>query len=814
MLGFVIVFVLINKVLSYGWSQTSLSSGYWTSIAVSNQSQYVLATNGYVSPGKSLCNVESGQVLLSSNSGTDWTMVTSLNTGYSGAAISGTGEYMYYQSTSCNGSSYTADFKYYVSSDFGYTWTKIDACGSSYYNSYITEYYNAPVAVSSSGQYAWFVCTTGAAFTDDFGLTWVLLKTTDTYSSVGISGSGEYAVFTYWDSLTITICGNYSTSSCNDRYIDDYFFYGAALSFSGQYMYVVGNFKSTSLDVVVYASTDYGATFTALSYSGFSPSSVALYPTVSCSVTGGTVIVSGNLISTDYGESWSTVTSPDSYQPSYTAIAGNDASAFMIDNYDVYSYVWTMTDFGPPPTLKPSHQPTLHPTHLPTTQKPTALPTYHPTHVPTCGAGHTSVDGSCGNCSAGTYATAGQACTDCEYGTYSTDTDAQQCTSCSFPRSTRDLGSTASSDCTAFCICANAKINVVVFINALVFIVLGIFLEKSSRVAACLVLFFPAFDVLTDLAYLTNTRFYDPVLFLFVSLFFLSMVPFFVVRLWRYKAAPANPFSVRGFAFLGYSSTAKDSEAADADWIPFPTMYGKRFVILFSGSHHNLFMFLWEGMVWVVAILLQLLLILSYPVKVLLHITFLLLWLLLGFYLHMTKLMTIGTVWNLWIRWWTLSDSLQDELGFIDTADFNWFIVLHCIFQSVPNLVVQAINNFLLDEWSGLAILSAMGSGFMILSCVYRYSYWSFLVREPKPLVDIPVDYSIRIKLFALDFTVVNGAVKAHTKHLDGDDKKGREYSSEKSVTMNVLRPSSNSIPAVSATAPAAAPADAPEAEA
>eukprot|EP01034_Spumella_vulgaris_P002239 gene2239-2914_t len=36
-----------------------------------------------------------------------------------------------------------------------------------------------------------------------------------------------------------------------------------------------------------------------------------------------------------------------------------------------------------------------------------------------------------------------------------------------------------------------------------------------------------------------------------------------------------------------------------------------------------------------------------------LHFVFLTLWLVLGMFLHLTKVITIGKVWNVWFRVWT-----------------------------------------------------------------------------------------------------------------------------------------------------------------
>ena len=93
----------------------------------------------------------------------------------------------------------------------------------------------------------------------------------------------------------------------------------------------------------------------------------------------------------------------------------------------------------------------------------------------------------------------------------------------------------------------------------------------------------------------------------------------------------------------------------------------------------------------------------------------------------------------------------------VDTGDFNYSVFLHFLVESIPGIIIQAINNTLLGQWTGLAIFSMVCSGFMILNGLYAFVYYRYMKGRRVPVWQIPVDQTIRIKapLLGIDRTIV-----------------------------------------------------------
>eukprot|EP01034_Spumella_vulgaris_P034282 gene34282-42278_t len=124
-----------------------------------------------------------------------------------------------------------------------------------------------------------------------------------------------------------------------------------------------------------------------------------------------------------------------------------------------------------------------------------------------------------------------------------------------------------------------------------------------------------------------------------------------------------------------------------------------RLPLLSMRSHPNLRSLWLELFVWLLAIAAQILTVVLWFTVTALNVTFLSLWLLLGMFLHLTKVITIGKVWNVWFRVWTGSTLFSTDMD-VDTEVLNECLREEFYFESMPQFVLQLANGFLLGRMS------------------------------------------------------------------------------------------------------------------
>lgn len=108
-------------------------------------------------------------------------------------------------------------------------------------------------------------------------------------------------------------------------------------------------------------------------------------------------------------------------------------------------------------------------------------------------------------------------------------------------------------------------------------------------------------------------------------------------------------------------------------------------------------------------------------------------WAILGAYLYQTKCLAIGSSWNVWIAVWC-GHSKKKPCPFIteegkyphndppvDTVLMNESFYAGFIFEAIPQLIIQSINNYLTGEWSWFALFSLASSCSMVCIGTYRY---------------------------------------------------------------------------------------------
>jgi hypothetical protein len=94
-------------------------------------------------------------------------------------------------------------------------------------------------------------------------------------------------------------------------------------------------------------------------------------------------------------------------------------------------------------------------------------------------------------------------------------------------------------------------------------------------------------------------------------------------------------------------------------------------------------------------------------------------WFIVGIFLFQTKTLSIGVVWNYWMRCWTGGEE-QSTDALIDVAFFNESIFNEFIMEALPQLIIQATNNNLTATVSPIAIFSIALSGYLIFNGLVR----------------------------------------------------------------------------------------------
>jgi len=155
-----------------------------------------------------------------------------------------------------------------------------------------------------------------------------------------------------------------------------------------------------------------------------------------------------------------------------------------------------------------------------------------------------------------------------------------------------------------------------------------------------------------------------------------------------------------------------------------------------------------------------------YFFAIMLQILFMVIWFLVGVVLLVTKVDAMGTVWTTWFYCWTWTNHFAavfyDPNNVIDTDLFNTSMFIHCFFYSIPNMVLQIINNALLKKpWTWYAILSVAVSGYLIIAGGYIFTYHRFCRSFGVRVVDIK-DVPQILTLFGFQMFKLPPAEKAH----------------------------------------------------
>ena len=264
-------------------STNNFSGGYWNSVSVSSNGQFVTLVSGNKSviDGTTGATGPTGSVYISNNDGATYAIVPSMsmpsqNNNYISVAMSSSGQY---QTIVAFGPTSSGTSNMFTSSNYGITWTTVpqvafnnDSNGVTGINSPTWDWKS--VSMSASGQYQTAVASTSNTgdyiyISNDYGINWYykspgnLNNGTGIWSAVSVSSSGQYQLACYNDDTSGGSGGLYFSQNYGNNFqrLDNSAnnWYCCAISSSGQIQAAgIAPFKLYSSGTIDYGDTTYG----------------------------------------------------------------------------------------------------------------------------------------------------------------------------------------------------------------------------------------------------------------------------------------------------------------------------------------------------------------------------------------------------------------------------------------------------------------------------------------------------------------------------------------------------------------------------
>ncbi|MEK9698547.1 MAG: hypothetical protein VW270_22435, partial [Candidatus Poseidoniales archaeon] len=354
----------------------------------------------------------------------------------------------------------------------------------------------------------------------------------------------------------------------------------------------------------------------------------------------------------------------------------------------------------------------------------TRFPTSVPTSMPSCGVGSQYIDGSSGSncepCSPGTHRNldhvhSNAQCVPCNIDEYSDVAGAAECKKCPLLKGTFGKGSP---DCDATSLRGSSNIQESVFTVIAAIAAASIGMAVNDRLATAVFSFFPALDFISDIVYVLEVGFVSPYLFYaaIVCLFLSGLM--FVNELAKLESYPSFLIPFPGkylFAKVRWLSHEGMSPLVEGQNVGFE-------------RHDNLpkvFAFI---VLWLFLIGLQVIWFVMYILWIILHCVWWGPWLVFGLILYQLKSMCVKRVYNLWIYGWTLSTDhfkLDYEEYPTDAGMMNESLLNEFILESIPQLLLQGINNTYTDQWlTGVTLFSFVFSLTIVINSIWRFGYY------------------------------------------------------------------------------------------
>jgi hypothetical protein len=225
--------------------------------------------------------------------------------------------------------------------------------------------------------------------------------------------------------------------------------------------------------------------------------------------------------------------------------------------------------------------------------------------------------------------------------------------------------------------------------------------------------FFPAVDTITDLVYILSQDFFNYALFIASVLCITSQFWVFVVRLKRRRVFEA--FSKRTVELAFLKTLSWWPKWASPDSLP----------VFFA---------------------------LILPFYILFYVVFPVVWFFVGYVIYSFQLFPISRISNRWLYMFVYSFKAENDSyrRRFDTCDAIILPMVQkgkveeTILESVPQLVIQLVNSFLLGKTAkmqGFAIFCITFSALSILSTLWYCAYWNLF--RCKPIRDRPSSLSL-----------------------------------------------------------------------
>ena len=114
--------------------------------------------------------------------------------------------------------------------------------------------------------------------------------------------------------------------------------------------------------------------------------------------------------------------------------------------------------------------------------------------------------------------------------------------------------------------------------------------------------------------------------------------------------------------------------------------------------------------------------------------------------LYSTKVFAIGGVYNLWCWLWTGGND-DNITASLDTVILNESIYMEIAGETVPQVALQTINNYLINpniaDWGPVNLASLTVTLLNTLNGIWKIIYWKLM--RGVNLVDIPISFGISV---------------------------------------------------------------------
>jgi hypothetical protein len=376
---------------------------------------------------------------------------------------------------------------------------------------------------------------------------------------------------------------------------------------------------------------------------------------------------------------------------------------------------------------------------------------------------------TCHYCPSGTFSDGSRAvvpeCTPCSPGQHSSREGTVTCSECAMGTYTDQSGSVACDKCPGITYSEEASVdcpyfsftvsttNLIVVVSLFILTTAGLALYAGISFSYALVVTLSSGDILSDVAYILTATFHRRWLLLWIIFF--TFLPAVHVPIVLYRLARSN--QQRRSSSINKSSTSSSERSSLLyefrlffepppklfpllrvylnDRIPYilnvrllPAVVKK--VDNLAAFFLYLFVMLFAVIYWLLWVLIDA--IYYFPWAVV-HIPYFVVVTVLGYYLMQVKLFAHPKIRNLFDRVCWIGD-VNELLNSVDTKQINESSFFEVVLESIPQLVLQSINesyNFNGSELPTIFLVSVTMTSLVISTNLYRFIYWTFWIGVP-----------------------------------------------------------------------------------